>query len=131
MFRPGIDLAQISRIRELMEHPRFLLRFFSAAERELFAQKNFSPQTVAANFAAKEAFSKALGTGIRGFSLAEVAVLRDELGCPYFQLSGNARRLVEERGYHMSVSLTHEQDYAAAVVICEWHGEAFPTTTAR
>jgi len=44
--------------------------------------------TIAANFAAKEAFSKALGTGVRGFLLAEVSVLRNELGAPYLALSG-------------------------------------------
>lgn len=50
-----------------------------------------NPETIAANFAAKEAFAKALGTGVRGFSLNEVSVLRGELGAPYIKLAGNAK----------------------------------------
>lgn len=100
-----------------MKNPRFAARVFSASERELFAQKKDPIPSFAANFAAKEAFSKALGTGVRDFSLHEVSVLRDELGAPYFVLSGNAARIVEERGLAFSVSLTHTEDLAGAFVI--------------
>lgn len=82
-----------------------------------------SPATIAASFAAKEAFSKALGTGIRGFALAEVSVLRDSLGAPYFALSGRAARLAEERGLRFSVSLSHTEDLAAAFVVAWREGK--------
>lgn len=81
-----------------------------------------SPETIAANFAAKEAFSKALGTGIRGFSLTEVSVLRNELGAPYFVFSGEAEKIVRERGLQFSVSLTHTDELAAAFVVA-WQQE--------
>lgn len=100
-----------------MKNPRFAARVFSASERELFAQKKDPIPSFAANFAAKEAFSKALGTGVRDFALHEVAVLRDELGAPYFVFSGNAARIVEERNLSFSVSLTHTEDLAGAFVI--------------
>jgi len=100
-----------------MQSPRFLTRVFSDAENILFQSRGFSAQTVAVNFCAKEAFSKAIGTGIRGFSLNEVSALRDELGKPYLQLSGKAKEIAEEKRLVFDVSLTHTGEYAAAVVI--------------
>ncbi|MDD2956171.1 MAG: holo-ACP synthase [Oscillospiraceae bacterium] len=114
----GIDMVEIGRIRKSMENPRFLTRVFSSEEQELFRERGFPPQTVAANFCAKEAFSKALGTGLRGFALSEISVLRDELGKPWIKLDGAALELAKRGGYSFSLSLTHTREYAAAVVIC-------------
>lgn len=118
MVQTGIDLIEISRIKKSMENPRFLARVFSSEEIEMFRDRNFPVQTIAANFCAKEALAKAMGCGIRGFSLAEVSVLRDNLGRPYFKLHGAAAGLAEKCGSSFSVSLTHTRQYAAAVVIC-------------
>ena len=63
------------------------------------------------------AFAKALGTGLRGFALNEVEVLRDALGKPYFALSGRAAARAE--GLVFSLSLTHDGGYAAAFVVAE------------
>ena len=117
----GIDLVEIKRIQQSIRHPRFLTRVFSDEERQLFREKANCVRTIAANFCAKEAFSKALGTGIRGFALAEVSVLGDSLGAPYFSLSGKAREIAEQRKLKFSVSLTHTEEYAAAVVVA-WEG---------
>ncbi len=117
MVTTGIDLIEISRIEKSLENPRFLTRVFSVEEVALFRERGFRAETIAASFAAKEAFSKALGTGIRGFWLTEVSVLRDPLGKPYFRFEGNARRLVQEAGLSFSVSLTHTSTTAAAFVI--------------
>jgi len=117
MYSCGIDLVEISRVAKCMKNRLFLERFFSVEERRLFEQKKQASQTVAANFAAKEAFSKALGTGMRGFALKEVSVLRDGLGTPYFAFEGKAAELVRGRNLAFSVSLTHTRDMAAAVVI--------------
>lgn len=72
---------------------------------------------MAANWAAKESFAKALGTGVEGFALNEVSCLRDELGCPYLELTGNALLAAENRGLTFAVSLSHIKDIASAVVI--------------
>ena len=72
---------------------------------------------VAANWASKESFAKALGTGVEGFALNEVSCLRDELGCPYLELTGNALLAAENRGLTFAVSLSHIKDIASAVVI--------------
>lgn len=113
----GVDIVEIERIRRSMTRPAFLTRCFSDAERAIFAQKQLSPATVAAHFAAKEAFSKAMGTGLRGFALQEVSVLRDAVGAPYFVFSGQAQRLVEERGLRFSLSLSHSREHAVAMVV--------------
>lgn len=116
-YTVGLDMVEIKRIQKSMALPRFLEKVFSLAERELFASRSFSPQTVAANFCAKEAFSKAIGTGIRGFSLDEVSLLRDELGKPYLVLEGRAKEISDRLGLSFSVSVTHTKEYASAVVI--------------
>lgn len=117
MLTTGIDLVKISRIEKSMVNPRFLTRVFSVAEQAMLKKRKNPVQTAAANFAAKEAFSKAMGTGIRGFWLNEVSVLRDELGKPYFVLEGKAEILANQAGLQFSVSLTHTEDTAAAFVV--------------
>lgn len=116
MISVGTDLVEISRIKQSLENPRFMTRVFGVSEQALF-QCPRGAERAAANFAAKEAFGKALGTGIRGFSLREVETLRDASGAPYLLLSGRAREIAEQRGLRLSVSLTHTREYAQAVVI--------------
>lgn len=117
MTRCGIDLVEVARIQQSAEkNPRFVTRVFGDLEQELF-QGASRYQRMAANFAAKEAFSKALGTGLRGFRLTEVQVLRDEWGAPFFQLNGAAAE--KARGLCFSVSLTHTREYAQAFVLAE------------
>ena len=111
----GIDIEEISRFKHLLEKPRFFEKYFGEDEFELFITKGLKPQTIAANFCAKEALSKALGTGIRGFSLKDIQLLRDDLGCPYFKLSGNISELCKDK--KIAVSVSHTRQYATAVVV--------------
>lgn len=120
IFGVGIDAVSISRIEKAMENPRFLERNFTEKERLYFSTKHFAPQSVAANFAAKEAFSKALGTGFSGFSLSDISVERDPLGKPFLVLKGAAKNIAEEKGIDsFFVSLTHTESLASAIVIAE------------
>lgn len=119
MLSVGIDLIEINRIKQSIENQRFISRVFGEQERLELLRKHNNIQSFAAAFAAKEAFAKALGTGIRGFSLNEVELLHDELGAPYLKLSGNAQKIAEQKGLRFSVSVTHTDNYAAAVVIAE------------
>ncbi len=123
MIALGIDLLEIDRIRRSLESPRFCSRVFGPQELEQLSARGFPPQSAAACFCAKEAFSKALGTGVRGFLLTEVQLLREPSGRPYLSLSGSALRLAEERGWRFSVSVTHTKQYAAVVVAAESKGE--------
>ena len=106
-IQTGIDLVELEQIKKSIQNPRFLTRFFSPQEQSLFANKHDPTQTIAANF----------GTGIRGFSLSEVSVLRDQLGKPYLVFSGKAQQIVQQHHFQFSISLTHTKHYAAAVVI--------------
>ncbi len=119
----GTDLVQISRMEKSLCREGFLHRVFGSRERALLDDKAKPAQrlqTAAANFAAKEAFGKALGSGIlREFSLCEVQALRDENGAPYFALSGKAAEICKERKLKAHLSLTHEGAYAAAFVVLE------------
>ena len=76
----------------------------------------------ASRFAAKEAFSKALGTGIRGFNLNEVFISKDDNEKPEIKVLGNAKKMLEEKcgeKYKIHVSLSHEKEYALAFVVIE------------
>ena len=119
MIALGLDLLEIDRIRRSLQNPRFVERVFGAQEREQLSARGLPAQSAAACFCAKEAFGKALGTGIRGFLLTEVQLLREPSGQPYLFLSGSALRLAEERGLRFSVSVTHTKNYAAVVAAAE------------
>lgn len=118
----GTDLARIERFRKFVADNSLLLeRVFSAEERQYALQKKDPAPHLAARFAAKEAFLKALGTGLRdGLSWQQVIVVRDELGCPSLCLSGRAAQMLAERkvgSTHLSYS--HDGDYAIATVVLE------------
>lgn len=113
----GVDIVEIDRIRRSVEKtPGFLMRFFGDNERKLFEDgKNAS--RIAAAFAAKEAFAKAIKTGIAGFSLNEVELLRNEQGAPYLYLSGKAKEIAEEKKLEFDISISHEKHTAVAMVV--------------
>lgn len=117
MITTGIDLVEIKRIKRSLENPLFFQRVFGDAEKQFLGTLNQKKlyRSAAARFAAKEAFGKALGTGICGFSLCEVEVVKDKNGAPKLKLSGNAEKLA--RGFSFSISLTHTESYAGAIVI--------------
>ena len=117
MFSIGIDSVEISRIAKSMQNPRFLGYVLGEDELKLIEQKDIPTQSVAARFAAKEAFSKAIGTGLSGISLKDIQVLNDEKGKPYLVLSGTAKEIADEKDLDFDVSLTHTDTTATAAVI--------------
>lgn len=117
MYRVGTDLVEIGRIEKSAQRESFVRRVYSEAEREMFALRSNPYPSMAANWAAKEAFSKSLGTGVTDFRLSEVEVLRDTLGAPYIRLSGNAQRIADKMRLDFAVSLSHTGTLATATVI--------------
>lgn len=116
----GIDITEVERIKKLLLKGGFIERFFSSDEAEYFKKRKYAPETVAGAYASKEAFSKALGSGIRGFNLKDVEVLHDELGKPYIRLSGEAKIIAERCGIKkLFVSISHSEFYAVSSVIAE------------
>lgn len=119
----GVDLARASRFTKLLAQGKrgVIARIFTPDEQAYsFGMKDPAPH-LAARFAAKEAFVKALGLGLRGgMCWHEIEVVRNELGAPSLSLSGQAEKIVAERqvaGIHLSYS--HEGDYVTATVILE------------
>jgi holo-[acyl-carrier protein] synthase len=118
----GVDLARIGRFRTFVERRSSVLeRIFCPDEREYALARRDPAQALAARFAAKEAFFKALGTGLRdGLSWQQVCVRRNELGCPSLVLSGRAAEMLAQRGAKKALlSYSHDGDYAVATVILE------------
>lgn len=120
MYKIGVDMTTISRIEKSLQKPGFAAHIYTEKELQRFyCREKPKFASLAANFAAKEAFSKAVGTGIRGFAFNEIEILRDELGAPYFSFYGRAAQLMAEKGYSAQLSLSHEGDTAIAMVLLE------------
>lgn len=117
----GIDLCEAQRMEKCLQRQAFCDHVFAAKEQALLAglSGRRRAETAAANFAAKEAFLKAAGTGLGGFALNELALLRAKSGAPYFELGGGAAAWAEQQGVAVHVSLTHEKGLAGAVVLLE------------
>ncbi|QTQ11688.1 holo-ACP synthase [Treponema parvum] len=83
--------------------------------------ENYLCRYYAVRFAAKEAFSKALGTGITGFALKDVFIKKNEEGKPFLCVRGKALDLLKKRckNAEIFVTLSHEADYAVAFVVIE------------
>lgn len=113
----GVDLVEIERISALISRQgdRFLQRFYTARE---LAQVEGNLASLAARFAAKEAVSKALGSGLGKVSPLHIEVLRDQAGAPELELHGEARQRAELLGLkNWALSLSHTGTHAIAMVV--------------
>jgi len=116
----GTDIIEINRIEKvIMRTSSFLEKSFTYNEIEYFKLKGFKGNVIAGNFAAKEAISKALGTGFRGFGLKDIEVLRDELGKPVVNLSYKIYKLLDIKEFNMHVSISHSKENAIAYAVME------------
>jgi holo-[acyl-carrier protein] synthase len=120
----GVDLVKVARIERVVDRygDRFLGRVFTEREVAYCRGKAWAASALAMRFAAKEAFSKALGVGLRkgGIRWREVEVIPDPMGKPELYVNGRAAHLCEAAGIaNMHLSLTDEDHQALAVVILE------------
>jgi holo-[acyl-carrier protein] synthase len=120
----GIDLVKVARIERVLGRygDRFLARVFTAPEIAYCRARSWAASGFALRFAAKEAFSKALGVGLRknGIRWREVEVIPNPMGKPEIFVSGRAAQLCGKAGITgMHLSLTDEDGRALAVVILE------------
>lgn len=123
IYGTGVDLVRIERIEKIIKRwgDRFVKRVFTDDERE-FCLKRISPYSAfALRFAAKEAFSKALGTGIKkGVAWRDIEVFHYEGGRPGLKLHGKSLTLCQNEGISFfHVSLSDEKEYGVAIVILE------------
>lgn len=117
----GADIIEIRRIKEALErNDKFIDKLFSREEIEYLKSRNLRPEYVAGRFAAKEAVSKALGTGFRGFDFKDIVIDRTALGKPIVVLKGKAKLLAQKYGgYRIHVSISHGEDNAIAYAVLE------------
>ena len=124
IFGVGIDLCDAGRLEKSLVKQSFLDHVFAPSEQALLASlgEKRRAETAAANFAAKEAFLKAAGTGLGGFAMPELAILRQKSGAPCFALTGAAAAWVREQGllrrrkYMVEKALLHQTFFKAACV---------------
>jgi holo-[acyl-carrier protein] synthase len=117
MLRTGVDLVEIKRIQGTVERygERFLRRIYTARE---LAEVGNNYSSLAARFAAKEAVSKALGSGIGAITWHEIEIQRGRANQPILHLYGAAQELARELGLKdWSVSLSHSALLAIAFVV--------------
>lgn len=115
----GTDLVENRRMESWLGRPSLLARYFTDLEIADVAASSHPAASLAARFAAKEAFGKALGTGMRGLALRDIETRRAPGGKPDLHLEGAAREALEARGARAHLSLTHEAAYSLAFVVLE------------
>jgi len=122
----GIDIIEISRVRDALSRSKERLEeiLFTETEKEYCrkaANQRVKAQKCAGRFAAKEAFLKALGSGLRdGIKWTDIEILNDDLGKPYINVKNSAHQRMQDIGAdRIHVSISHSLEYATAVVILE------------
>lgn len=115
----GIDMCSISRLENALDTPAFMEKVFTEREKDYALSREGKTRHLASAFAAKEAFAKAGGWGLGRVGLKNVSLERRE-GAPFLSIQGNAESLMQSLGVRsVHVSVTHEGDYAVAVVVLE------------
>ncbi|MEI8096181.1 MAG: holo-ACP synthase [Spirochaetales bacterium] len=116
----GTDLVENVRLESWLSQPRLLERYFTETEREDSLTGSHPAASLAARFAAKEAFGKAVGTGLGGLNLRDIETRRDGSGRPRLELGPTARQALARTGAtRVHLSLSHEKGYSLAFVIVE------------
>src|SRR3954471_13098233 len=119
----GVDLVECERIQHSIDRfgDRFLHRVFTDGEIEYSMSMKFPARHLAARFAAKEAVSKAFGTGIgKAMGWRDIDVRKKPSGEPYLVFSGGAEDLVKERGVtNAMITLSHTDQHAMAMIVLE------------
>tara|TARA_Y100000768_G_scaffold382454_1_gene362814 strand:- start:10194 stop:10577 length:384 start_codon:yes stop_codon:yes gene_type:complete len=121
IFGIGTDIVSIERIKNSLKNKNFINRIFNKKEILKCKKINNSNNCYAKRFAAKEAFSKALGTGIsNGINFNEIIILNKKSGKPYINVVGQTRKTInkkfKKKKTKISLSLSDEKKYAVAFV---------------
>lgn len=118
----GVDIVKISRIEKILlnKKDKFINKVFTQDEIEYIKYKKYNSQTIAGLFAAKEAVSKVLGTGLGKVGLKDMEIFHDNRGKPNIVLYNEGLNICQRLGIdNIHLSISHEEDYAIAFVIGE------------
>jgi holo-[acyl-carrier protein] synthase len=125
IFGIGTDIVNISRIKIVFKkNKNFKKKLFSLNEIKTVETKLNKINSYAKRFAAKEAFSKAIGTGIsNGISFNEISIINNHKGKPYIELQGKTKFIVNrilKKKYKIFLSISDEKKYALAMVVISY-----------
>lgn len=112
MITNGIDIVKVEDINKIKK----LSSVFTSSELEYFVSHK-SLETKAGVFAAKEALLKSLGVNLSVYSILDIEVLHNN-GAPYFNFYGKLSEYIKKERLKFSLSITHNEDYAVASVVC-------------
>jgi len=117
----GVDIVNVQRMKRWRSIPGILERYFHPQELSAARLRGGAEElSLAARFAAKEAFGKALGTGLEGIVLKDIMVINHHNGRPEIKVFGTALSAFEKCGANrIHLSLTHDHDNAVAMIVME------------
>ena len=120
----GIDIIDNDRIKSLLKNNSFINRTFS--KKEISVSKRILNKTnfFSKRFAAKEAFSKALGTGFRNnLNFNDIEIVNDKLGKPYYLINNKIKQIIKKKKkvnkFKLFLSISDEKDYSVAFIIIQ------------
>ena len=115
----GNDIIEIERIEKAISREGFKAKVYTQREIENIIKRGNRTETYAGIFSAKEAISKAIGTGVREFSLTNLEILNDDLGKPYVVVSEKLDKIIKSKkeDYQIEISISHSKKYAIAMAI--------------
>ena len=115
----GNDIIEIERIEKAISKESFKNKVYTQRELENIEKRGDRVETYAGIFSAKEAISKAIGTGVREFSLTDLEILNDDLGKPYVAVSEKLDKIIKDKkeDYQIEISISHSKKYATAIAV--------------
>ena len=121
-FSVGVDIVENSRIKKSIINKKFLSRIFTESEINISKKINNKAAFFSKRFAAKEAFSKALGTGFRnGLNFSDISVINDKYGKPLIEINNKIKNIIKKKfkikKVNVLLSISDEKKYSIALVI--------------
>ena len=115
----GNDIIEIERIEKAISKEGFKNKIYTQRELKNIEKRGNRTETYAGIFSAKEAISKAIGTGVREFSLTDLEILNDDLGKPYVVVSERLDKIIKSKkeNYQIEISISHSKKYATAMAV--------------
>lgn len=115
----GNDIIEIERVEKAISKEGFIAKVYTQREIENIVKRGNRTETYAGIFSAKEAISKAIGTGVREFALTDLEILNDNLGKPYVIVSDKLNKIIQRKkeSYQIEIAISHSKKYATAMAI--------------
>jgi len=120
----GVDIVENSRIKKSLKNNQFINRIFTSSEILLGKKIKNKVPYYSKRFAAKEAFSKSIGTGFRdNLNFKDISVVNDKFGKPYFVITDKIKKIIKKQfkisSFNFFISISDEKKYSIAYVILQ------------